>query len=633
MKNKKIAVGILLCVLALALCVALQAVGYLTYLDSDMASELMLAREQADTHSLVQMDWLYSTEVRIVQINLLYALAFLLTPSFFLARIIGNTLGLMLAMGACVYVCRKARLSWAYALCAAALLPVTASPLYAMAVTVGGYYIVHIAIGLLGAGVWLCAAERGRRVPVVAYGLLCLLQGFLSVRYVLCFVCPMVVVAAMEMMLVPSQEHSLRSPHMRFGLLTGAGFIACLAGYAASEIVLPRLFVSGVGAASSFAFNPLDGMAMVESLAVVAADFLKLLGWRGEAALFSPAGVVNLCVAGTLFLGTVMTRRVYARLGDGPQKRLMQYALAAVMVNLFCFVFIRGTYLNRYQVLAVIFLLPVLAIVLNRERSQRLRVLFLLLLCVQLGVSQMLVLSDARASSDGTDDQMAAASFLQENGYTHGYGTFWNVRVMQERTQGALTFTGVVPVETEEGAVSEVSLELIRWLEPDAYSDLNVCPGRTFLLLTRQEEEQLAPWLAMAAAPRIYENGTYSVYGFASSAQLTGAMLFGRMKLENATYDSGVYTIQAGGRMRVPTAWREAGSYTLQFTCEGTPAEDSVVELYTTSGFELLHTQAMEPGENIVSFTLDADDKYFMILFKGGQVQELALSNLVLGKL
>lgn len=56
---------------------------------------------------------------------------------------------------------------------------------------------------------------------------------------------------------------------------------------------------------------------------------------------------------------------------------------------------------------------------------------------------------------------MEAADYLTENGYTHGYGTFWNVRVMQERTQGALTFTGVAPVETEEGAVSSVSLDPI----------------------------------------------------------------------------------------------------------------------------------------------------------------------------
>lgn len=117
---------------------------------------------------------------------------------------------------------------------------------------------------------------------------------------------------------------------------------------------------------------------------------------------------------------------------------------------------------------------------------------------------------------------------------------------MQERTQGALTFTGVAPVETEEGAVSSVSLDPIRWLEPDDYSDLDICPERTFLLLTRAEEEQLAPWLAMTGAPKIHENDTYAIYGFGSSMEICGDMLLGKMKLENAVFADGTYTISPG---------------------------------------------------------------------------------------
>ena len=67
--------GIALCVLSLALSVALQEAGYLTYLNGDMASEMILARRQADTGSLIQMDWIYSTEIHTIHMNLLYALS------------------------------------------------------------------------------------------------------------------------------------------------------------------------------------------------------------------------------------------------------------------------------------------------------------------------------------------------------------------------------------------------------------------------------------------------------------------------------------------------------------------------------------------------------------------------------
>lgn len=637
-----VAVGLLLCALALASSIALQRSGYLTYLNSDMASETILARRQADTGSLLQMDWLYSTEIHTLHMNLFYALAFLFTPDYALARIIGNTLVFLLGMAACVFLCRKLRLSWGRSLAAAAMLPVSASVLYAANMTIGGYYIIHLPFAFGTAGLWLEASEGGgRRGRATAlYAALCMVQGFLSVRYVLCFVCPMLVVAALEAILAPDTGWSLRDQTGRFAAVTALGFACCVLGYAASEIVMPKLFFSGTGSASSFRFNALDGQAMGQALLTVFADFLKLLGWRGEAALFSPEGIVNLCVAGVLFLGAVMGRRVWRALsggsaGDRAQRRMLGYALAAALVNLFCFVFIKGTYLNRYLILAVIFGVPALGVLLRRERSARLRLVFLALLCVQLAGSSAVLLRDTRLQEEGAQQRgkplMDAAAFLTEQGYTHGYGTFWNVRVMQERTQGALTFTGVALAQTEEGAVCRTAPDLLRWLEPNEYSDLDVCPGKTFLLLTGEEEAQLASWLRFAGAPRIYQNEQYAVYGFESSAELSSLMLLGKMKLENAREEDGVFALDANGRMRIPTSWREAGGYELTFSCSGV-TQGAAVRAYTTSRFELLAEQPLREGENTLPFALAANDKYFMLLFVGGDRDGLEIRDIRLEK-
>ena len=115
-------VGIALCILTLVVSVFLQEAGYLTYLNSDMASEMILARRQADTGSLIQMDWLYSTEIHTIHMNLLYALSFAWTDSFMWARIIGNTIGFVIGMLSCVFLCRKLGLSLAKGIWTAALL-------------------------------------------------------------------------------------------------------------------------------------------------------------------------------------------------------------------------------------------------------------------------------------------------------------------------------------------------------------------------------------------------------------------------------------------------------------------------------------------------------------------------------
>lgn len=169
--KRGIALGVTLCVLTLVVSVLLQKAGYLIYLNSDMASEIILANRQAQTHSLVQMDWLYSTEIHSVHMNLFYALAFVFTPSYEAARIIGNTLVFVMGMAACAGLCSACGLSLGASLCAAAMLPLAASTVYAENMTVGGYYIIHLVFfRFLGRG---AVAESGAAEKKAEYGGVC----------------------------------------------------------------------------------------------------------------------------------------------------------------------------------------------------------------------------------------------------------------------------------------------------------------------------------------------------------------------------------------------------------------------------------------------------------------------------
>lgn len=649
-ENRRLLVvlGFALCILTLGYSVVLQKAGYLTYLNSDMASEVILARQQATSGHIVEMDWLYSTEIHTIHMNLLYALSFLFTDSYFAVRVIGNTLGFILGMASYVYLCRKLRLSYGVALCSAALLPLAASTLYAANMTIGGYYIVHLSFAYLGAGLWLDCAQRARRrgkglaLAMVFLGF-CALEGFLSVRYVLCFICPMLVTGVLDYVFAPEQGYALRDGHERFFGMTVLGFGACVAGYVLSEIIYPRVFTSGTGSAASFVFNPLDGPAMMETVMVVFADFLKLLGWRGGVSLFSAAGIVNLCVAAMIVLGSMMCVRVYRGLSEKDetactQKRMLRYAAYAFLVNLFCFIFIKGTYLNRYLLVAVLFFVPALAVVLRRERSSRLLALFCLMLCVGLGASSALLLRDTvdseREAQARGQDMMDAAAYLMEEGYTHGYGDFWDIRVMQERTNGALTFAALSTVETEDLATAPMALTMSRWLEMDSASDLDACEGKTFLLMRREREQELDAWLTISGAPVVYENDTYRIYGYDSSASLMMDMSEGKMTLEKAQRQvDGSYLLSSGGRLRMPPDWREAGAYALSLTVEGKPQPDSVVRVYSGRSFEVIVEQALATGGNHVEFSLPNDDKYSMIQICCGEANELAVSDLMIEKI
>ena len=686
-KEKRIAVlvGIALCILTLALSAVLQHSGYLDYLDGDVAAEAILAKRQADTSSLVQMDWLYSTEIRLIGPTQLYALGFSLGMGYEAARIFGNTLTLALGMAACVLLLRSLRISLAASLAASAMIPLACSSVYAYAVTVGGFYAHHWLLAMLSCWLWLRlypqddgvsatakGIKRARRghgyLRLAAYALICAALGLLSVRFVLCFVCPMLAAAVLDAIFARDEAIARR---IRFAALTAVGFVACVAGYAASEIVVPRLFISGYGASSSFLLNPLDGPSFVQTLAVVFAGLLKLLGWQGNVRLFSGAGVVNLLVAAVLFFGVALLVRALRHMGKmekepcddagecasatrnaackialaaldvaGARRMLLLYACAAFAVNLFCFLFISGAYLNRYLIVAVIFFVPALPVALEVEENPRLRAVFVLLLAGWLALASAMTLAQTRAAEVGARERgegmRQAIEALEDMGYSHGYGTFWNVRVMEERSQGALTFTGLRPAPTEENALVPYAPEFIRWLEPDGASSLDACEGPTFLILTREERGEWIEWLALTGAPVVFENTDYVAYGFGSSQAFVTDMLLGSATLEvgdTATVGEGgleSVTLGAGGRLRMPPGYREVGSYALSFVCEGEPAQDAIVRAYSGSDFELIAEQPLAQGENRFAFELDLMDKYFMLQILAGETGGLRLTDICL---
>ena len=634
-KNRRetfaILAALVLCVLSLAFSISLQRAGYLTYLNSDMASEVILGRRQYETGSPVQFDWLYSTEVHTLHMNLLYALAFHFTASYRAARILGNTWGFLIAMGALYALLRRLRVGRAPAIACTALLPFAASALYASNMTIGGYYIVHLPFGYGMAALFLSARE-GRRGRGAALCALCLLMGFLSVRYVLCFVCPLLAAAVLPLLLAPETPKAGRE--IRLGL---AAFLFCAAGYAAAEVIVPRLFVSGSGAASSFTFVPLDGKAIFETLCVVCADALKLLGFRGEATLFSAAGIVNLLSVAVWAGGILLFCRASRRFTEGGDVScgwMLRFSALAFLVNLFCFLFLRGAYLNRYLILAAVFFVPCLPLLLEAENNAFLRRGFSAALCLLLLLSGAVLFRETQRQEAENEirgaDLMDAGDYLLAEGYTKGYGTYWNIRVLEERTNGLLTFTGIVPEETEAGAPVPMAPSLIRWLEPDERSRTDWAPGKTFLLLTRDEEEQLSPWLAFAKAQPLFENPTFAIYGMDSGEALFSAMFFGRAKLTDAAYARDAWRFSAGGRLRVPTSFLHGGEYQVTFRCEN-PAEDAFIRAYRTASFQPVAEQPLQNGENRFSFSLPGDDKYFLLLIEAGG-GETTLSGLCLRK-
>lgn len=95
-----------------ALCILLVAVylilGYGAYLDSDMASELVLAQHLVKEGTLISRTWRYSTEVRILNTQLVFTpLMKLFGDNWRLVRTLGCMILLGMLAGSSYFCSRK----------------------------------------------------------------------------------------------------------------------------------------------------------------------------------------------------------------------------------------------------------------------------------------------------------------------------------------------------------------------------------------------------------------------------------------------------------------------------------------------------------------------------------------------
>ena len=177
--------------LFLCICAVLSVI--LTYfatkycIDSDASSELVLANHLAEVGGILTKDWGYSTELRVINTQLVYAPLFKIFKDWHMVRFFGALILQAILVGA-YYVFTKATGVSKKIFCISAglfLLPV--SVCYGRIVLYNGYYVPHIAISMVIAGLVFAKNEdrsvRWIAARTVALLILSFLGGLGGIRH------------------------------------------------------------------------------------------------------------------------------------------------------------------------------------------------------------------------------------------------------------------------------------------------------------------------------------------------------------------------------------------------------------------------------------------------------------------
>lgn len=529
-------------------------------LDSDMASDLVLAKLIADTGKLVPTEWYYSTEVYLFGMQWFYAPLFFITDNWHFVRLGGMAASLLCMLACFYYLCSQLHLRRWFPL-AGSMLLLPSSIQYADLVLFSGFYTQYVIVSFLTLGMMIhhfkAEKPKVRLFLLVLLALIALMVGATGLRmllflYIPAFLCSLV--------LLPHSGTRAKRLLISSSLclvFSGIGFLL-------NSTVLP-LYYSYMHFGDMYfsAFDP-------ERILTVFNDWLSFLGFQPGESFFSLALLNALLCFGQLLLVFLavhasLRKQAWAELPTIKKLPVLTYAFGIGLYAALLSVS-DAPYAPHYLVPAAV-LTPVTIISFLSECRlprffRRLLPGFLAVLLAFSGLQNYLLYSE----EDTNDEIQSITASLVHDGYQNGYATFWNGNIVTELSSGRIDMRVWPADETMD--ISSI----YRWLQAKEHEGPEP-EGKTFLLFSKWYEEEknrmLGQWLH--EKDKYWETENYLVYGYESYDELLNsveqqysASFNGRQWAYGSHTPHG--TLAAGASTALPSMPLYPGSYTVTLT-------------------------------------------------------------------
>ena len=532
--------------------IAAYALNGRTILDADEAAEMVLASHLNRTGRFISPDWYYSTELRVLNTQIVNKLALSIFPnSWHAARTLAIAILVLILLASYLYLVRAARLGWIGVLSALALV-VPFSTTYSYIVLYGSFYVPHISITFILLALTLqamrsrCAlfirlndacpgsekemlsagaSRSGRKLYISVVSAACalsLIAGLGGVRQFLVFHAPLFLTSLVLLFLEKHQEDSLHDilscKCAKLFLISIAETIFCVLGVGINSVILHRFFVF-----SEYTKTSLNSLKVSEFLDYLG-SLIHIWGYEGCAELRDITGAAAvcgliLCAIFVLIAGFLIRR--YRRL-DLFEKIFLLFFLFGLLTNVIFYLF-ANLPVPRYLMPAAVMILPLIPIAFRQEEGfgtpWRRLILAFFCLCLFVQSTNYFWYYAFKDKGRAPTSIEQAAAWLEDNDLTEGFATFWNSDILTELSDGKIEMW---TLHKEQTGSDWSECELYDWLQVKAHSS-KLPEARCFLLLTEDEigEIDAAGMIPFLPDPAL-QTGKYRIYVFDSAADLFG---------------------------------------------------------------------------------------------------------------
>lgn len=546
------------------------------WIDSDMAAEMIFSRLLAQEGKWIATEnWYYSTEFRVLYTQLIMTPLFHLLEDWHVIRVLTNVATYLLLLGSYFFCMKPFGLRRCTVVFSSVILLLPFSETFLTHMQMGNTYMWHVILILLSFGMYLrlCQPREGKRsvrvLTGVLYVALSVVCGLSGVRYMLALQVPLLAAAGIyigksgefaRLRIELSPEHPWRQARQ---VLSGerrsylcwslVGLLGAGMGYLVNVTVLGRRFQFQMYDVTNF-IKVFQGV-LLERTQDTVGNLLQLFGYIEQKGFLSVRGLISMLafgfLAGIVFL-TVRCGRLLSEErrraengqehGDGERGNLesggqdfrdravrlahsrltLYFFVTAFALNTFVFLFTTSTIVARYYITVFLFVLPLLCIYYEYEKLPLDRLLLTLLLCGALGLTTAKCVY-SYIDKDKNEDKRPVAAWLEEQGYTFGYASYWNGNIITELTDGQVEIANIHQMDR---------MDMFTWSSPVRYYQEGYHDGKTFILLTSQEAAQYGQVPVIAAGEVVYDRQGYVVLHYDSPRELWSFALAGAGRRE-----------------------------------------------------------------------------------------------------
>lgn len=481
-------------------------------INADNSSELLLGRLLATENKIISTNWLYSTELRVLNTQLFYAFFFKFFHNWHNVRVYSYTCMYIIMVFSCYLLCKNSK-SFKYALLFSTLLLLPFSEEYYRIILKGAFYIPHIIIAFLSIALieeFTVEQSKFKTLIILSEGIiLSFLAGLGGPRQIIITYLPLIL-SSIFIILSDIDRSTFTGPqileyinrNIRYPLYSMIMLIMSAIGYFINSKILSKTY--SFSSWNNIKYTKLE----IDNVLKVVNGIFVSFGYTEEN-IFSIATLYNLVCF--LWIALTASAIIYAvKNRHSINKSFFRFSVFIVttyMLHFILYSFTDMNYADRYCLPVVLLSIPLLAMFAEHIKLSSKYVKTAIILFIFLVVLNSMCIYYLKFHQDDTRELRMITSVLNGYGYKDGYATYWNSTVLTELSDGEINVWNW-------GNTTEDFNSLAHWLQLTDHLT-NPPDSKVFLLFTIDEYQQPGEWKKNLASDKIiYQSDSYIIFGY-----------------------------------------------------------------------------------------------------------------------